>query len=141
MMASTRSALRLHLRAISGNFAVTKLPAEMPVPEWASSEPFCSVTRTDSELSIVCREENVPLDLKCERGFRCLAVAETLDFALVGILASMLLPLAEAGIAVFVVSTFDTDYLLVKASDLDRCVQALRRAGHRVSDGEDLPQD
>ena len=120
------------MRTIDGRFAVTRLPVEMPVPEWASLGPFSSVTRTAGELSIVCSEENVPLDVTSERGFKCLCVAGPLEFSLVGVLASMLEPLADAGIAVFVVSTFDTDYLMVKECDFEACAQALIRAGHRV---------
>jgi hypothetical protein len=137
MMTATQSDKRVHLRTVRGTFAVTKLSAGMPVPAWASLGALSSVTRTGSELSIVCLEENVPLDMKSERGFRCLAVAETLDFTLVGILASLLDPLAGAGIAVFVISTFDTDFVLVRACDFEASVQALQRAGHRVSLGED----
>jgi hypothetical protein len=136
-MAAARSIKRLNLRTIRGNFAVTRLAADAPVPEWANSGTFRSVTRTGSELSIICREENVPLDITSERGFSCLCVAGPLDFSLVGILASLLGPLAEAGIAVFVVSTFDTDYLMVKAREFDNCVRALLKAGHQVSAGQD----
>jgi hypothetical protein len=130
---SMRFAGPLHLRTIDGRFAMTRLPAETPVPEWASLGPFSSVTRTAGELSIVCSEENVPLNATSERGFKCLCVAGPLEFALVGVLASMLEPLADAGIAVFVVSTFDTDYLFVNENGFERCLQALRGAGHYVS--------
>jgi hypothetical protein len=127
----------LQLRTIDGRFAVTRLPAESPLPEWASGGPFSSVTRTAGELSIVCREENVPLNVTSERGFKCLCVADPLEFTLVGVLAAILEPLADAGVAVFVVSTFDTDYLMVKERDFEACIQALVRAGHRVSYGKD----
>jgi len=120
------------LRTINGKFAVTRLPPNTPVPVWASLGPFSSVTRTAGELSIVCGEENVPLDVRSERGFKCLCVAGPLKFSLVGVLASMLEPLADAGIAVFVVSTFDTDYLFVNANEFERSVQVLRDAGHQV---------
>jgi hypothetical protein len=90
-------------------------------------------TRTGEELSVVCRQEAVPDGVRCERGWRCLRVAGQLDFWLVGGLSSLLGPLADAGVSVFVVSTFDTDYLLVKASDFERAVDVLRRAGHEVN--------
>ena len=141
MVTATRSDKPLRLRTIPGTFAVTKMSPEMPVPAWASLGTFSSVTRTGSELSIVCDEENVPLDEKSERGFKCLAVAETLEFALVGILAALLDPLVNAGISVFVISTFDTDYMLVSVRDFEACVQGLRVAGHRVSTSEDSDGD
>ena len=93
---------------------------------------FLSITRTTDELSIVCRQEPVPEGIRCERGWRVLRFAGTLDFTLVGVLASLLVPLADADIAVFVVSTFDTDYLLVKEDRLDAVVEVLRREGHGV---------
>jgi len=91
-----------------------------------------SLTRTAGELSLVYCEEAVPDGVRCEQGWRCLRVAGTLDFSLVGVLASLLGPLADAGLSVFVVSTFDTDYLLVKQTDFQRTVDVLRRAGHAV---------
>jgi hypothetical protein len=141
MMTAERSFTRLNLRTIRGNFAVTRLAADAPVPEWADSGSFNSVTRTGSELSVVCREENVPFDITSERGFTCLCVAGRLDFSMVGILASLLDPLAQAGIAVFVISTFDTDYFMVKARDFGACAQALLSAGHHVSSGQDCEDD
>jgi hypothetical protein len=126
------AALTLHW--LDGLFAVCRLAAETPLPAWAvgAGTGFLSITRTPDELSIVCREEDMPDDVRCERGWRCLRVAGSLDFALVGVLASLLAPLAEAGVAVFVLSTFDTDYLLVKDDRRDAAIAALRRAGHRV---------
>ncbi len=116
---------------LEGTFAVCRLDPDSPLPGWASG-PFVSVTRTADELSVVCLEEGVPDGVRCERGWRCLRVAGALDFALVGVLASLLGPLADAGVSAFAVSTFDTDYLLVKDGDYGRAVDALRRAGHGV---------
>jgi hypothetical protein len=124
----------LKLIALPESFAVCKMPPSVSLPAWAMAGPFSSVTRSSTELSIVCREQDVPLDVNAERGFRCLQLAGQIEFSLVGILASLLDPLARAGIAVFVVSTFDTDYLLVKAASLDRAVLALHEAGHEVQE-------
>jgi hypothetical protein len=123
------------LISLDGLFAVCRLAAEAPLPAWAAGGPsgsLVSITRTADELSIVCRQELVPEGVRCERGWRVLRVAGTLDFNLVGVLAALLAPLAEAGVAVFVLSTFDTDYLLVKDDRLDAADDALRRAGHGV---------
>lgn len=125
---------RLDLAQLPGRYAVCRLPADAGTPAWADGEFVC-VTRTVEELSVVCREDAVPEGVRCERGWRCLRVAGTLDLSLVGVLASLLVPLAEAGVGVFCVSTFDTDYLLVREADVDRAMPALREAGHRVADG------
>jgi hypothetical protein len=125
----------LTLIPLDGLFAVCRLTADTPLPPWASvpGSDFISITRTAEELSIACRQEIVPDDVRCERGWRCLRVAGTLDSALVGVLVSLLGPLADAGIAGIAVSTFDTDYLLVKEGRWDAAIAALRRAGLSVS--------
>jgi hypothetical protein len=112
-------------------YAVCRLAADAPLPDWAAGD-LVSLTRTGDELSIVCCADCVPDGVRCETGWRVLRVAGVLDFALVGILASLLVPLAEAGISVFALSTFDTDYVLVRETDLARAVQTLREAGHDV---------
>jgi hypothetical protein len=84
------------------------------------------------ELSIVCRQEVVPEGVVCERDWRCLRVAGTMPFTVVGVLASLTAPLAGAGISVFVLSTFDTDYVLVKSADSERAMAVLRAAGHEI---------
>jgi hypothetical protein len=122
----------LNLEVVPGTFAVTKLAPGSPTPDWATRGVFTSVTRTTEELSIVCPEENVPADVKSERGWNCLRVAGQLDFSMVGVIASLVRPLAKAGIAVFVISTFATDYLMLKVEGFERAVQALARLGHRV---------
>jgi uncharacterized protein len=122
------------LVSLDGHFAVCRLAADAPLPAWAAAGSFVSITRTPDELSIVCRHEDVPDGVRCEPGWRCLRVAGTLDFTLVGVLVSLLAPLADAGIPVFVVSTFDTDYLLIKEDRLDAAVAILRGAGHGVDD-------
>src|SRR5262245_27487947 len=126
------SALTFELIILPGTYAVCRLAADTPAPAWAAGE-FVSVTRTADELSVVCRADLVPEGVRCERGWRCLRVAGTLDFGMVGVLASLLAPLAAAGVSVFAVSTFDTDYLLVKETTLATAVEALRRAGHTVA--------
>lgn len=115
---------------LEGTFAVCRLAADHPLPTWATGGPFVSITRTTDELSVVCREEAIPEGVRCERGWRCLRVAGILDFSLVGVLASLLGPLAEAGISVFAVATFDTDYLLVKQEKQELAIEVLQRVGY-----------
>jgi hypothetical protein len=119
------------LEALAGAYAVCRLPADAPCPAWAAGE-LVAVTRTGSELSVVCREEGVPAGVTAERGWRCLRVAGELDFALVGVLAALTAPLAEAGVSVFAVSTYQTDYLLVRAEQWERALAALRDRGHTL---------
>lgn len=124
--------LQLRLILLQDRFAVCRLGSDEPIPDWLANQGLVSITRSPDELSLVCSETTVPEGIRCERSWRCLRVAGTLDFSLVGVIASLACPLAEAGISIFVISTFDTDYLLVKEQDLDRAIQALTTKGHRV---------
>jgi len=123
---------QLTLVVVDGVFAVCRLEPGAPIPIWSTADDFFSITRTADELSVVCRQDAVPDGINCERGWRCLRVAGTIPFSVVGVLASLTAPLADAGISVFALSTFDTDYLLVKAKDLERAVDVLRRRGHTI---------
>jgi aminoglycoside 6'-N-acetyltransferase I len=131
-MAALRS---LTLLLLNNRFAICRLGADDLVPAWALAVRFFSITRTDDELSVICPVEAVPEGVRCERGWRCLRVAGVLPFSAIGVLASLTGPLATAGISVFAVSTFDTDYLLVKAGDLAKACEALRDAGPSIRDG------
>jgi hypothetical protein len=113
-------------------YAVVRLEPDAPLPEWALGGHFWSITRSDTELSVVCRQDDVPPQASAERGFSALEVAGPLDFSLTGVVASLVGPLADAEISIFVLSTFETDYLLVRERDLERAVAALTAAGHAV---------
>jgi nitrilase len=128
--------LPLRLLGVSGRFAVCKLPPDSAVPAWATAGDVFSVTRTADELSVVCRQETVPAGTQAEVGWRCLRVAGAMPFTVVGVLGSLTGPLAAAGVGVFAVSTFDTDYLFVKEPELPAAVAALRGAGHSVEGQE-----
>jgi len=114
-------------------FAVCKLSSDAAIPAWATGGDFVSIARTADELSIVCRQDSVPAGIACERDWRCLRVAGTIPFATIGIIAGLTSPLAEAGIGVFVVSTFDTDYLLVKEQDWPSALDVLIRQGFAIA--------
>jgi uncharacterized protein len=116
----------VQLYALDDLYAVVRLEPDADIPPWARTGHFWSVTRSDSELSVVCPQEQVPPDASAERGW-C-----ALDFSLTGIVASLVTPLADEDIPLFVVSTFETDYLLVREHDLHRSVAALTAAGHSV---------
>ena len=113
-------------------YAICKLGPDARVPDWAIAEDFWCVTRTAFELSVVCEERDVPAGTHAERGRRLLRIEGTLAFSLTGVLASVVSPLADAQISIFAVSTYDTDYLLVREADLNRAVGALESAGHTV---------
>jgi len=126
----------LDLTLLPDALAVCRFPAGAPSPAWLEGEPFASVTRTPTETSVVCRSAVVPEGVRAEAGWRALRVAGPLDFALVGILRSLLGPLADAGVSVFALSTFDTDYVLVREGALDEALVALAGVGHRIVGAE-----
>jgi len=132
-MEKTRPVITLDLDVLPGAYAICRWPAGESLPDWVSRGTFVSITRTPTELSAVCAAEDVPPGTVCEGPWRVFAVRGPLDFALAGVLASLAAPLADAAISIFTVSTYDTDYVLVRAGDLERAAQALRDAGHRVA--------
>jgi hypothetical protein len=121
------------LSLLPGTFAICRLGPEAIIPDWANAGGFVSITRTSDELSIVCLEVNVPAGVKADRGWRCFKVEGPLDLSLTGVLASLANPLAEARINIFAISTFDTDYLLVKEDKVSRASEVLIRSGHRLT--------
>ncbi|MEI2741918.1 MAG: ACT domain-containing protein [Candidatus Competibacter sp.] len=121
------------LSVLPHSFVIARLDAQAVVPAaiW-SSQGFLSVSRTDEELSVVCSEDVAVTFDKVDRGWRALKIHGPLQFDQVGILASLADPLAAAGIGIFAVSTFDTDYILVKQATLSAALSALQGAGHEV---------
>lgn len=122
----------LTLDLLDGAFAVCRMDPADPPPPWAVGT-FVSVTRTEAELSVVCPEASLPAGVRGEGGWRCLRVRGPLGFGMTGVLASLASPLAASGVSIFVVSTYDTDYVLVQERDLGRARDALTRAGHAVA--------
>ncbi len=119
----------LALTILKEMLAVCRLDSKSRIPSWISGE-LTSVTHTSEELSIVCAEAAVPSSAIAERGWRCFKVEGPLDFALTGILSALTAPLAEAGISIFALSTFNTDYLLVKETNLLAAKQVLAKFCH-----------
>jgi hypothetical protein len=122
----------VRLRTLSDIFAILRLDPDDAVPDWVYDSPFWSVTRSDSELSIVCSEEDLPDETRAERGWCALELIGPLDFTLTGVVASLVSPLADDEVPIFVLSTFETDYLLVREADFPRAVASLRAAGHSI---------
>ncbi|SFW76324.1 ACT domain-containing protein [Amycolatopsis australiensis] len=127
---------RLAIDVRPGEYAVVRLPADAPVPGGLldpGEAAFVSVTRTPGELSVICPAERAPQGGTAEDGWRLLSVRGPLEFTLTGIIAALASELAAAGVALFSMSTFDTDHILVRATDLDHAVKALRESGHEVA--------
>lgn len=115
---------------IDGEFSVCKVDGSYPVD---ARRPFTFLSLTDQESSLVCPTERVPENtLKREDGWSLLRVVGPLDFSLIGILARIAAVLAEAGISIFAISTFDTDYLMVKQDTLQTAEKALRAHGYAL---------
>ena len=124
----------LALVLLPDRLAVCRLSPADAVPDWyADAGPLAAVTRTDDELSVVCAQEAVPDGVQAERGWRVLKLEGPFAFTLTGVLAAVLVPLADAGVPIFALSTFDTDYVLVPGARADDAVAALRAAGHDVA--------
>ena len=121
------------LLVLPETYAVCRLEKDAAAPDWGTRGLFSSITRTEEELSVVCAEAQVPGGVRREGGWRVLKVQGPLDFSLTGVLASLTVPLAREGISVFALSTFDTDYLLVKEEKLEKAIQALREEGYAIN--------
>jgi hypothetical protein len=128
----------LRVLRVPGRFAVCRLSPDDVVPSWANGPGFLSITRTDDELSIVCEDAAVPRRTECMRGYVAMRVEGTLPPELVGVLVALAKPLADAGIPILAIGTHDTDYVLVREVDVERAVDALRRAGHEVDNGQGI---
>jgi len=113
-------------------YAICRLEATAPIPEWCTGGQFVSISRTPDELSIVCLEANVPSGIKSELRWRILKCEGPLDNSLTGIIASLAEPLADAGIPIIPIATYDTDYILVKEPHLETAILALNKYGHAV---------
>jgi hypothetical protein len=123
----------LEIEVLPLRLSVVRLDGHAQVPRWALDGELFSVTRTARELSVVAPTELVPSEVeRAEHGWQALAVAGPLAFSLTGVLDSVAAPLARAGISLFAVSTYDTDYVLVKVETVEAAVRALRAAGHRL---------
>lgn len=123
----------LDLSLLSDSYAICRLDRDEEIPTWALSGEFVSITRTAEELSVICPQRCAPEGLRSEGGWRVLKVEGPLSLDLIGVLASLAVPLEQASIPIAAVSTYDTNYLLVRNDDLERALDVLSHAGHRVS--------
>jgi hypothetical protein len=126
------SIVPLTLSLLPETLAICRLEPGTPLPQWVPTDTFFSITGTDDELSLVCAMKAVPDDVKVDGDWRGFKLHGPFPFSLVGILNSVTIPLAQANIGIFAISTYDTDYVLIKESNLSLAITTLREAGHTV---------
>ena len=122
----------LKFRRLPDTFAICRLAPDAPIPAAIANASFVSITRTAEELSIVCPVSQLPQNTKCELPWTCFELQGPFPFSLTGVLASFIDPLAQSGIPIFAISTFDTDYVLVKEEFAESALQTLLGAGHEL---------
>jgi uncharacterized protein len=125
----------LEVRLLEGRFALARLQGGSAMPN-QPHKLFAAIIHSDEGTSMVCPESAVPAGAESRGGFRCFEVVGAFDLESVGVVAAIAQPLAEAGVSLFAYSTWQTDYVLVHQTDLDTALAALRKAGHRVGEGE-----
>lgn len=124
---------KLTFRILAGKYAIVRLAPDSNVPHWASRGEFTSVTRTPDELSIVCPTENLPSDVTSPHRWTCLKLEGPFPFSMTGVLLSFIEPLSRNQVPIFVISTFDTDYMLVQEEHAQAALNLLREAGHELA--------
>lgn len=116
---------KFKLSILPGKYGICHFAENDPIPSWAQDAKFSSITRTANELSVICLQEKIPGGILVEKGWRVLKVEGPLGFALTGVVASLAKPLAEAGISIFYVSAYETDYLMVEDNNLEKTKEIL----------------
>jgi hypothetical protein len=127
--------MQLKFRQLPGSFAICRLPPDVPLPAMATTSPFTSITRTADELSIVCPVEFAPSSAICEVAWTCFKLQGPFPFSMTGVLSSFLSPLADGGVPILAVATFDTDYVLVREEVAAKALGILLDAGHELMAG------
>lgn len=125
-------AARVTLKLLDGAYGVARLHADAAIPAWADGGGFVSISRTDDELSVVCRQVRIPQDAQVDAGWACFKFQGPFAFDETGIVLSVIEPLSANEIGIFVVSTFDGDHLLVKSKDIGKASHLLTNAGHSL---------
>jgi uncharacterized protein len=129
--------INLSFLVLPEKLSIAQLAPEIPYqPEWQGDPIFHAVIYTPEETTLVCCEDIVPNDAKVEKGWRALKIIQNLDFSIVGVIAEISSHLAQAHISIFVLSTFNTDYILVKQDLLSAAIQSLRQAGYTITEGD-----
>ena len=124
--------IRLNLTIPIWTLGICRLDPGHPIPAWVLRSPFYTITRSADEMSTICDGQAIPEGVKADEGWRAIKLEGPFDFSLIGIMLSVSMPLAEAGISILAVSTFDTDYVLIKETNLPKAMEALEAAGHTI---------
>jgi hypothetical protein len=124
----------LTMKLLKEKYGVCRLNKNELIPEWAQNSDFFSITKTCDELSIVCSQDDIPNDIQCEKDWKILKIEGPLDFSLIGILASISTILAQKEISIFAISTYDTDYILVKNKDIHNAIDSLVKERYEIID-------
>ncbi len=132
MSPSNRPPRSLQCMLVDDRFTVSRLNASDPIPEWATRGPYFFITRTPEELAVACPEGQVPAGVKSQRGYLCLKIVGPILLAESGVLISLIGPLSERGIPIYVVSSYDTDYILFLEEYWGMALKAIREAGHEL---------
>ena len=126
--------MKLDLKVLKDNYAIYKLEKDDKLPDWIFSSVFYSVTSTSDELSVVAVQNiNITNYISCSSDWKIIKIEGLLDFSLIGIISEITAVLKNNLIPVFTVSTYNTDYFLVKQPDLDSALEGLRKKGHIIS--------
>lgn len=121
----------INLRAVPGVFSVARLAADASIPDWFNGAGFSAMVRSDDELTLVCLQDRVPTHVEAEPNWRCFRSLGPIPFNATGILQSLIQPISEQGIGVFVLCTFDGEHIFVPEKEWDRAARLLEEAGHR----------
>jgi len=125
---------RLVLSMLDEELSIAQISADSELPRWALESDFFAITRTDGELSIVCKSIHVPGEVKSDTGWRAIRLHGPFEFSLTGILSGLLNPLAAEKISIFAISTYSTDYVLVKSAQVESAVAVLKADGYQFEE-------
>jgi hypothetical protein len=123
---------KLKLSLLKDKYGICSLPATTPIPDWALKESLISITRTKEELTIVCRQDLIPSQIQCDPNWRCFRIDGAFDLNQTGVISSISSPLANAGISIYVISTYNTDYFLVKEENVNQTISVLSSSAHSI---------
>jgi hypothetical protein len=124
---------QLQLSLLKDKYGICTLPNTAPIPGWAAAQSLASITRTEKELTIVCRREIIPSQYQSDLNWRCFKIDGSFDLNQVGVISSISSPLAEAGISIYVISTYDTDYFFIQEHNLEQTISVLSGSGHSIT--------
>lgn len=124
--------MQYKLKILKETYTICSIGKESNIPDWVNQSKFYSITKTNDELSILCVQENIPSNVKCEKNWKIIQIDSILDFYMVGVISELSTLLAEDNISIFVISTFNTDYICIKEDVLEKAIQILKNAGNTI---------